>query len=72
MDERELEGLLKSVLKQNLSAGTEAFRDSLLQRCLYELNSSDEIRVLNDNELDMLAAAGNPDLLRNLPQDSDV
>lgn len=45
-------------MKQDFSAGTEAFRDTLLERCLSVLDEDDEGRCLDDAELDMLAAAG--------------
>ena len=60
MDDREFDQKLGRLMKQDFSAGTEAFRDGLLERCLAELDSEDEGRVLDDDELDMLAAAGDP------------
>lgn len=66
MDNREFEHMLEQLLKQDFSAGTEAFRDDLLARCLAELaaaehddSSDDYARELSDSDLDMLAAAGN-------------
>lgn len=47
------------ILQLDLSIGTEAFRDALLQRCLAVLDTK-EVASLDDDELDLLAAAGNP------------
>ena len=58
MDEREFEQLLGQLMKLDLSAGTEAFRDELLSRCLAVLDADSEGMVLGDADLDMLAAAG--------------
>ena len=54
------EELLKSLLNQDFSADTETFRDTLLERCLEELDSEDtsEPRELTDSNLEYLAAAG--------------
>lgn len=48
------------ILKADYSAGTETFRDALLQRCLKVLgrNSRTEVSVLEDDELELLSAAG--------------
>ena len=54
VDEREI----AKVLQQDLSKGTEAFRDALLRRCLDVLDSDNDGRSLDDDELEMLAAAG--------------
>lgn len=64
MDDRELENRLRQLLKQDLSAGTESFKDELLARCLSVL--TDEAAAegfpegveLDDSVLDLLAAAG--------------
>lgn len=64
MDDRELENRLRQLFKQDLSAGTESFRDELLARCLTVL--TDEVAAerfhegaeLDDSVLDLLAAAG--------------
>ena len=67
------------ILKHDFSAGTESFREDLLGRCLAVLGSgedertagsseSDAYRELDDDELDMLAAAGMPHFK---PQDGD-
>ena len=71
MEDREFEQLLESTFSVDRSAGTEEFRDGLLKRCLSLLGSGDEnseqsahiiegdfCRELSDDELDMLAAAG--------------
>ena len=48
------------ILAQDLSVGTETFRESLLQRCLGVIAQNEQgIFELDDNQLDMLAAAGN-------------
>ena len=60
MDEREFEQLLKQLMKQDLSAETAKFRDSLLEQCLAILDASDEGVPLDDSVLDLLAAAGDP------------
>ena len=65
MDEREFESMLKRLLNQDFSAGTEAFRDKLLARCLEVLDVDSrttgniiEFGELTDADLDLLAAAG--------------
>ncbi len=65
MDERKFESVVKQLLKQDFSKGTETFREALLARCL-ELLGSDDISdddgvtgvILSEDQLDMLAAAG--------------
>ena len=63
MGEREFEEMLERVMKADFSAGTEAFRDALLARCLAELDagSADDGAELDDDDLGLLAAAGDPD-----------
>ena len=64
MDERKFESVVKQLLKQDFSKGTETFREALLARCL-ELLGSDDISdddgvtgvILSEDQLDMLAAA---------------
>lgn len=56
MDEDEL----RRILSQDLSAGTEAFRDALLARCLQVLGKNGAAAELADEELELLAAAGDP------------
>ena len=52
---------IEGLLAQDLSAGTEAFREELLERCLAELDRAQTDGVeLADDELEMLAAAGVP------------
>lgn len=62
---------MTQALFHDFSVGTEAFRDDLLERCLAELGSENktsgwnlvnETRELDDNELELLAAAGDPSL----------
>ena len=67
MNEREFEQKVDQLMKLDFSAGTEAFRDELLGRCLVVLGNEDEIKELNDNQLDTLAAAG--DLYSQLTPD---
>ena len=72
MNEREIEKLLA----QDLSAGSEAFRDELLSRCLAVLGTEEsafvatrgDVRVLEDETLDMLAAAGDPASWNQVPE----
>ena len=56
MDEKDIARLFKL----DLSKGTERFRDALLARCLAVLNPDFHIVELDDSELDLLAAAGDP------------
>lgn len=60
MNEQEFDGMLERLMQQDLSAGTEAFRDELLSRCLAVLGADDKPAEIEDDYLDMLAAAGNP------------
>lgn len=70
MEDREFENTLERLMKQDLAAGTEAFRDELLARCLATLGSDDagerdaepEFHAfeVSDADLDLLAAAGEP------------
>ena len=53
MDERDIE----RILRQDLSKGTDEFRDELLSRCLAVLGSQDGVE-LDDSDLELLAAAG--------------
>jgi len=62
MDEDEL----RRILSQDLSVGTEAFRDALLARCLDVLAAGDGAD-LGDDELELLAAAGDPSAMGGLP-----
>lgn len=57
---------IEHILAQDLSVGTDAFREDLLQRCLSVFDQADSQGFeLDDNEIDMLAAAGIPDLARD-------
>lgn len=62
---QESEDKLRQLLKQDFSIGTEEFRDKLLARCLEMLDSDGsaaddalDCRDLSDDDLDLLAAAG--------------
>lgn len=59
MDDKRFEQMIEKLLKQDFSSGTEAFRDALLARCLDELDADIRESDLSDEELEMLAAAGN-------------
>ena len=69
VDDRKFEKRLQQMFKLDLSAGTEAFRDDLLARCLAVLgsdsasNDASEGIELDDDALDLLAAAGDPSAL---------
>ena len=54
-----VEKKLSRIMKTDLSKGTEEFRDALLGRYLFVLGADDVVE-LADDELDMLAAAGDP------------
>ena len=43
----------------DFSRGTEAFAEDLLSQALAAMTNSDEISFISDDDLDMLAAAGN-------------
>lgn len=58
MDEREFEDMLERVMKADFSAGTEAFREGLLARCLAELDADALTIDLDAADLELLAAAG--------------
>lgn len=58
MEDREFDQMLDQLMGQGLAAGSETFRDALLKRCLAELDTGDEGVVLEDDELDLLFAAG--------------
>ena len=72
MDDRKFEQTVKRVFSNDCSTGTDGFRDALLKRCLSVLDLEDKGREpaphiieedfgtpMDDEELDMLAAAGN-------------
>lgn len=60
MEDRGFEQMLERLMGRGLPVGSEAFRDALLERCLAELDADDEGMVLDDAELDLLSAAGDP------------
>lgn len=77
VDDLSFEKMLERLFKQDFSEGTEAFRDALLARCLEELNAAeddegpgDSVREIGEDELDMLAAAG--DLARDFEKDASA
>lgn len=72
MDDSRFEQMLEKLLKQDFSVGTEAFRDALLVRCLNELNEDSEEAFLADDELELLAAAGDFSYLQNPKPNPDV
>ena len=59
MNDREFEAMLQRLIEQDLSAETDAFREALLARCLAVLDTGDEGLELPDDEIELLAAAGN-------------
>ena len=64
MSEREIEKMLEQVLQRDPSVGTEQFREDLLARCLEVLGADDDEAVaLDDEELDLLSAAGDMSML---------
>jgi hypothetical protein len=63
MNEKEFEGAVERLLKQDLQEGDAAFRDKLLGRCLDVLCEDDEGTHLKDEDLDLLSAAGDPALV---------
>ena len=58
MNDKMLDQMIERLMKQDFSAGTEEFRDGLLERCLAVLDAGNEGAPLDDEALDMLAAAG--------------
>ena len=60
MGDRKFEQKIERLWKQDLSAGTDSFRETLLERCKSVLNADDECALLDDAELELLAAAGDP------------
>lgn len=51
---------IEKAMRFDYSAGTEEFREKLLAECLDALDIDDEIRVIPEQTLDLLAAAGDP------------
>lgn len=79
MDVREFEKMLERLLNEDLSKGTDAFRDALLARCLDVLGSDDHtqsidgdggIRPIDESDLEFLAAAGDIDALLPHPPEA--
>ena len=62
MDETEITRVLKSFAEED-----EAHKEELLQRCLAVLGEEEECSELDDSDLDMLAAAGNPYFRTDIP-----
>ena len=61
MSGQEFERTIERLMRQDLSAGTEVFREELLARCLDVLDADDDTCVeVDDSDLEMLAAAGAP------------
>ena len=58
MDDRAFDQMLGRLMKQDFAAGTETFRDALLVRCIAVLNSGDGGMRVEDDDLELLAAAG--------------
>lgn len=71
MDDREFERALERLMKQDLSAGTDAFRDSLLNRCLAVLDKDNDGVPIEDSHLELLAAAGSPDVASEFSRRND-
>lgn len=67
MEERELANMLERVLGQGLPEGVEEFRDDLLARCLDAIDDKVVAFELADDDLEMLAAAGDLASLGELP-----
>ena len=63
MNDKEFEQKLAHLIQRDASIGTEEFRDSLLARCLAELNADNEGSELTFEQLDLLSAAGDTSLL---------
>lgn len=57
MTDQGFEQTIAKLLSQDFSAGTETFRDSLLQRCLDVLAEENGME-LDDEDLELLSAAG--------------
>ncbi len=62
MDETDV----KRILSHDFSAHAGAFHDQLLARCLDELGQEKDADIIQlaDSDLEMLAAAGSPEMLR--------
>ena len=66
MAESSFDQKLDQLMGQDLSIGTEAFREDLLNRCLAILGTDSSGIELDDDELDLLSAAGDV-FLNKLP-----
>ena len=60
MGDEEFEEMVERLMKKDYSVGTEAFRDKLLQQCLDVLCEEDDAMLIEDQDLELLAAAGSP------------
>ena len=72
MNGQEFENKLQQLFAEDLAAGTDAFRDNLLTRCLSVLGTDNaaagdigSIHELSDADLELLAAAGDASFLEN-------
>mgnify|MGYP007105516736 CR=1 FL=1 len=59
MDEHAFDQMLKRLMKQDFAAGTEAFRDALLERCLTVLGERGGTAI-DDADLDQIAGGSTP------------
>lgn len=66
MDEKKLIELLTT----DFSAGSEAFSEQLLERCAAVLNPSEEFSTISEGDLELLAAAGEPEFLHKQEEGS--
>ena len=60
MAAQELDQASKRLTKQDCATEVDAFREGLLKRCLAVLDADAEGAYIDDAELEMLAAAGDP------------
>ena len=58
MGDHRFDEWLETLLSQDLSAGTEKFRETLLEDCIEAIVTSGKAIELDDGELQSLAAAG--------------
>lgn len=72
MNDREFELMLGRLMKVDFSAGNEAFRDALLERCLDVLRENDRGVYVDDADLELLAAAGNTFEILHDPDDLET
>lgn len=71
MIDKNFEQRLEQLMSQDLSIGTEKFRDGLLAQCLSIIQSDRSGSDLNDDFLELLSAAGDPYTLKDWPFLSD-